>query len=89
MKIETFKHTNVLPNGTFKTKKGGVETEGRISRSAKNGGCGMKGCHCSDGHWITIIKPRTKKGVVEGIKVKFDNKLEMEAFLDGAAIICT
>ncbi len=82
MKIETFKHENVLPDGTFSDKLGAVETKGRIVMSATNGGCGSKGCHCSDGHWISIVKPRTEQGTIEGMKVKFDSKAEMNKFLN-------
>ncbi|MFA5300530.1 MAG: hypothetical protein WC389_20275 [Lutibacter sp.] len=60
MKVTTFKHENVNPNGTFKDKRGAVCTDGRISASTPKGNCGLKGCHCSDGHWISIVKPRTE-----------------------------
>lgn len=81
MKIETFRHTKVKPNGTFENKLGAVITEGGIRMSPDRGGCDLKGCRCSEGHWITIVKPRTAKGVVEGTRVKFDNKAEMDEFL--------
>ncbi|TXH42371.1 MAG: hypothetical protein E6Q97_35875 [Desulfurellales bacterium] len=48
--------------------------------SQENGGCEIDGCHCSDGHWLTIAKPRTEEGIVEGLKVQFENKSEMEQF---------
>ena len=30
MKVETFKHENVLPNGTFADQAGAVEVKGKI-----------------------------------------------------------
>ena len=81
MKITKFKHVNVKPDGTFKDQRGAVITEGAIRMSQKGGGCDLKGCHCSDGHWLTIVKPRTKKGVVEGTTVTFDDQEEMDVFL--------
>ncbi len=81
MKIETFKHVGVKPNGTFtKGRLGAVTTVGAI-RMSKGEGCGLDTCNCSAGHWIMIAAPRTKKGVVEGIRVTFDNQKEMNKFL--------
>jgi len=40
------------------------------------GSCSLKNCHCSDGYHLTIIMPRTKKGIVEGIHVEFKDKNE-------------
>ncbi len=81
MKIETFIHENVLPNGTFKDKLGAVEVNGSIRMSPKGGGCTIKTCHCSDGHWYMTALPRTKKGVVAGTRIIFENQKEMDEFL--------
>ena len=81
MQIETFKYENVLSDGTFLEETGAVETKGKIIMSQKNGGCNLKGCKCSEGHWITIVQPRTEDGIVEGIKMKFDNSKEMQDYL--------
>ena len=81
MKTRTFRHENVLPNGTFSDKPGAVGTKGGIRMSVKGGGCGMRHCGCSPGHWITVSQPRTNEGVVTGETVKFDNKKEMEQYL--------
>lgn len=89
MKIKTFKHENVLPNGTFANQNGAVEVKGVITMSKKNGGCGLKSCHCSDGHWITIVKPRTDDGVVEGIRVEFDDMTEMQKFFNERKLFCS
>jgi len=83
MKIEKFKHENVLPDGTFINKAGEVETNGKILISKNNGSCDLNDCKCSEGHWITIVQPRTKEGIVEGLKVKFDSKVEMQKLLCG------
>jgi len=88
MKVETFRHENVLPNGTFAYQAGAVEVKGKIVMSQNNGGCGIDTCHCSDGHWITIVKPRTEEGVVEGMKVNFDDMSEMQKFFDERELFC-
>lgn len=88
MKVETFKHENVLPDGTFSDKSGAVRVKGGIRMSQNNGGCGLDACRCSDGHWITIAKPRTKDGIVEGLCVRFDNQLEMEEFFKNRNMDC-
>jgi len=81
MKIETFEH-NTNKDGTIKGKgRGAVITEGAI-RIYKGHGCGLKGCHCSDGYGISIIAPRDKKGKVKGVKVSFKNLKEMKENLN-------
>lgn len=90
MRIETHKYEGVNPNGTFSNGLGGaVVTEGRLTQSARNGGCGLDGCNCSPGHYISITKPRTEDGIVEGITVVFDNQEEMDSFLNGATLFVT
>jgi len=81
MRTEHFKHEGVKPDGTFENEPGAVITTGGVRMSANNGGCGIDTCHCSDGHWISIISPRTEQGIVEGMKMIFDNKKEMEEYL--------
>ncbi len=88
MKIENVKHENVLPNGTFSDKAGAVEVNGKIVMSQNGGGCSLEGCSCSDGHWITIVKPLTEEGIVEGVRVVFDNQLEMQKFFDEREMGC-
>ena len=80
MKIESFKYEGVKPDGTFIKGAGSIHTNGRIVMSETNGGCSLKGCNCSQGHWISIVKPRTEDGVVECVKVSFDNQAEMDLF---------
>lgn len=87
MKIESFKWEGVKPNGTFENEAGAVETKGKIVMSDPNGGCGLENCNCSEGHWISIIKPRTEEGIVEGIKVKFENSFEMDTFIKSGELI--
>lgn len=87
MKVEAFKHEGVKPDGTFENKAGAVYTKGRIIMSRENGGCDLHGCTCSEGHWITIVEPRTEDGIVEGVKVMFDNKSEMDTFLKKRELI--
>lgn len=79
MKIESF--TIVDVNETGKVKKGGaVETKGLIRMSAGDG-CGLDGCNCSNGYWISICQPRTLLGEVSGVTVHFDDKEEFELFM--------
>ena len=79
MKLTKLIHKNVLPNGTFSDKSGAVITTGSV-RMGKGEGCSLDGCHCSDGYYITILMP-LKNGKVEGMKVEFENKKEMNVFL--------
>lgn len=87
MKIEKFKHAGVNPDGTFKSGAGSVETAGKISMSGENGGCGMPSCKCSPGFWISVSLP-LRGSTVEGIRVNFDNKKEMEEFMKYRQLIC-
>lgn len=80
MKMTKWKHVGVKKDGVVFESGGAVNTKGAI-RMSNGEGCGSKGCHCSDGHWIMICMPRTAKGVVDGVTVKFDNNIEMNTFL--------
>jgi hypothetical protein len=83
MKVRAFTHRNVAPCGHIQTKKGGaVHANGAIIMSQDNGGCDIKSCNCSPGHWITILMPRTSKGLVRGMSVSFKDRLELLTFLD-------
>ena len=82
MHTKTFKHENVLPDGTFKDQPGAVVTNGKTNMSAPNGGCGLPGCNCSPGHYIAVIKPRTENGIVEDITIHFRDKEEMNTFIE-------
>jgi hypothetical protein len=88
MKISKFKHEGVNPDGTFKDRLGAVTVEGRVSMSAIDGGCGAGKCNCSEGHWISIVKPRTPEGVVEGMTVQFESHEELLAFKKGNVLYC-
>ena len=81
MRIEKFKHENVLPNGTFKNRPGAIEVNGMITLSHFNGGCGLEGCNCSEGHWINVALPRTNKGIVEGITLYLDSREQVLDFI--------
>jgi hypothetical protein len=77
MKITHFSHTGVAPDGTL-AAGGAVEVIGGVRYSAPEGGCGMPGCHCSPGHWLSITCPRTEDGVVSGYTAHFDSRRELE-----------
>jgi hypothetical protein len=79
--ITVYTHTNVNPDGKFEYKLGAVHVKGCISVSAPNGGCGSTGCGCSPGHWISATLPRTDKGVVKGMKLKFNSRKELKEYL--------
>jgi len=80
MKIVKFKHEGVKPDGTFYDGLGCVMVDGGINVSQPEGGCDIKTCTCSEGHWICIVAPRTDDGVVEGITVHFDDAAEMHEY---------
>jgi hypothetical protein len=87
MKFEESITDNVESNG--KVKDGGaVVTKGTI-RMSTGEGCGLKGCHCSDGYWLSVVLPwefvkcddKGSFGKVKSIKVIFDDRDEMNTFL--------
>lgn len=79
MKVTPFVTRNVAADG--KVKSGGsVHIDGAVILSHEEGGCGLKGCMCSPGYWLTITAPRSKGGEVRGLKVIFDSKAEMLRF---------
>ena len=78
MKIEESVVKNVLPDGKV-LDGGAVITKGGV-RMSTGEGCGIPGCHCSDGYWISIILPRNEKGEVRSVRVIFDSLDEMICF---------
>lgn len=81
MKIKRWKHKNVKSDGTFKNQLGAVHTKPRVN--IIRGGCGLKGCHCSDGYYLVINEGRNKNGSVNGLTVTFKNKEELVSILGG------
>lgn len=86
MRIEKFVHRKVRQDGTFVNERGAVETRAMI-RMSSGEGCDLEDCHCSDGYWISIGLPRTSGGIIEGIKVKFDDKKEFDKFMKNRQLI--
>lgn len=80
MEMQKIIHENVKRDGTFEDQLGAVETDGCI-RIGMDDGCGLPGCNCSPGYWLTIMLPR-ENGRVEGIKVTFDSKKDMDRYLN-------
>lgn len=79
MRFEKIVYKKVNPDGTFKDEKGAVNTEGTV-RMGLGEGCGIPTCHCSDGYWVSVFLPRTRRGVIEGIVVTL-TKEEIDKFL--------
>ena len=75
MKIEKFS------TGKMYVKSGCIVTRGSV-RMGRGEGCGVSKCGCSEGYWISIIMPVNRKGTVDGIKVLFNNKKEMDKFFN-------
>ena len=71
MRTRTFSHTN-LP---------GLNTHKGITYSAERGGCGMRNCSCSPGHWICVSTGVDKQFILNGMTINFDNKDEMDEFI--------
>lgn len=82
MQVKNFRHENVRPDGTFEHEAGAVVTTGRISTSHPKGGCGAGRCNCSPGHWLSVVKPRTENGIVEGYYIQFDSRKELETYVN-------
>lgn len=80
MKIEKLRYLNVSPRGKM-FSGGDVITKGDV-RVSYGTGCNESSCRCSEGYWLTIMVPRTSKGIVEGIKVTFKGKKEMQHYLN-------
>ena len=78
---KTFRHEGVNPDGTFKNEPGAVNTKAHVGISAPGGGCDMKGCGCSPGHWIVIGNGRTKSGVVSGKTLSFASRKDLLEYM--------
>jgi hypothetical protein len=81
MKIVHWKYENVNEDGIC-YDGGSVYTDMGIRFSTKAGNCGLKCCHCSDGHWVCFGIPRTEDGTVEGSTIYFDNEIQLNKFID-------
>lgn len=80
MKLRKIIHKNVLTDGTFSNKRGAIVTTGTI-RMGRGEGCGLRGCNCSPGYYVTILMP-LKNGIVEGVNATFEGEREMNDFLE-------
>jgi hypothetical protein len=79
MEIKEFEHKGVSKDGIIEGG-GAVRTKAWVGMGYGEG-CGLEGCNCSNGYWITIASPRTKEGTVKGMQIKFTDKKEMDKFL--------
>lgn len=80
MRYEKIVHQNVRPDGTL-PEGGAIETR-PIIRMSTGEGCGLIGCHCSDGYWISIGSGRRPDGTVEIVRVVFKDRAEIHEFLE-------
>lgn len=61
---------------TFKIAKGSKAQEQKpFVRIGYGQGCGLEGCHCSDGYWVSVSDGKT------GILTKFDSKEEFDKYI--------
>ena len=79
MKVRTTEYTHVEPDGHL-AEGGSIEVKPLI-RMSRGEGCGLKGCDCSDGYWISVSAGRTSDGVVKSMMVEFKNKAEFDKFM--------
>ena len=95
MRIKTWEHTGVNKDGTC-VDGGSVGTQGDIRFAKQEGGCGLEHCNCSNGHWMSIVNPRSDDGVVSGVTIHFDSNQQvihfinnfkgaMQEYIDGAS----
>lgn len=59
-----------------------LHLEGKIITSVKSGGCGLPGCGCSPGHWISVAEPVNEDSILKITKFRFDSREELEEFID-------
>ena len=81
MLIDMWKHEGVNKNGQC-ASGGAVTTTLNVVLSQPNGGCDLPGCNCSEGHWLCISLPRSSNGVVSGVTIKCDNKIQLIQLLE-------
>ncbi len=82
MKIEHFEHENVNQDGTI-NDGGAVYSNGAVTFSNYESGCGLSHCNCSEGHWICTVAPRDNETlIVSGVTIRFGNKAEMIHYID-------
>ncbi|EIM94449.1 hypothetical protein WQE_44188 [Paraburkholderia hospita] len=55
-----------------------VPVNGMLAMSPPDGGCGMAGCGCFRGHFITRLFRRDDEGCVRGYVVEFESRQELE-----------
>lgn len=81
MNVEEIKYLNVALDGKIGKSNNTIRVNGGIIISHSEGGCGVHGCHCSDGFCVAVLKPRTPDGIVEGLKIRFKDRKEMSLWI--------
>lgn len=78
MRIEHWEYEDVMPDGKC-LSGGALEVKQNIKLSNSiNGGCSIKNCNCSDGHWMCINYGYNKENMtVSGTTIYFDDYKEM------------
>jgi hypothetical protein len=65
-----------------KVKGGGaVSPDLGLTRSVAGGGCGLRDCNCSPGHWITIGLP-IDRGVKQAVQFIFESQADRDRFAE-------
>ncbi len=80
MKVDQIVYSNVDPKTGSLSSGGAVRTKPWIGFS-ENQGCGLKGCDCSMGYWLTVASGIDASGGVHVLKVTFEDKKEFQNFL--------
>ena len=79
MKVKKILHTGVHEDGGV--DGGGAVVTEPVVRLGRGQDCGLENCTCSEGYWL-FIGLGLNDGQVEGVKVIFDSKEEMDTLLD-------
>ncbi len=77
-RVEIIQYDGVPVDGLI-DESAQVPVNGMIATSPPDGGCGLVGCPCVRGHFITRLFPRDEEGCVWGYVVEFENRQELES----------
>ena len=84
MIVKKILHTGVHEDGRM--DGGGAVVTEPVVRMGRAQGCGLDRCTCFEGYWL-FIGLGLINGQVEGVKVIFDSKEEMDMLLDVCEVV--